>query len=339
MGDRYDRELLQQINESVDLFEYASQKMEMKKRGEDYFAHCTKHVDKTPSLCFTPSKNSYHCFSCGRGGYFINFLMDYEDLGFKEAVAKAARLATIDLTKICHSNTIAFLKEMRSLREVREKPKNEYRHEIIDTREYEKYKREQIDEWLEEGITQRMIDLFGCRLDTRQNRIIYPVYDISGNLINIKGRTRYANYKALKIPKYINYYSVGVMDYFQGLNITLPYIKESNEIIIFESVKSVMKAYSWGFCNCASAEKHTLTKEQENLLVKLKVNIVFAYDKEVNYTDKDVWKSIKKLKRVTNVYIIKDPKGLLGDKKCKNAPVDCGREVWEELYANKRKVV
>ena len=100
-----------------------------------------------------------------------------------------------------------------------------------------------------------------------------------------------------------------------------------------------MKAYAWGYRNCASAEKHTLTPEQTNLLVKLRVNVVFAYDTDVSYQDKDVAKSINKLRRVTNVYTINDYDELLGGTKAKNSPVDCGLDIWEELYDNREKVV
>ena len=184
-----------------------------------------------------------------------------------------------------------------------------------------------------------MIDLFGIRVDTISNRIVYPVYDMNKKLINIKGRTRYKNYKNLKLPKYINYYSVGVMDYFQSLELTLPYIKEKNEIIIFESIKSVMKAYGWGYKNCVSAEKHTLTPEQINLLIKLRVNVVFAYDTDVDYHKGEIKQNIDRLRKITNVFIIEDYDNLLGGIETKNAPVDCGYDIWEELYLNKKKVV
>ena len=82
-----------------------------------------------------------------------------------------------------------------------------------------------------------------------------------------------------------------------------------------------MKAYAWGYKNCASAEKHTLTPEQTELLVKLRVNVVFAYDTDVSYKDKDVAKSINKLRRVTNVYTINDYEELLGGAAAKNSPV------------------
>lgn len=332
----YDDEMLRQINDNADLLGYVSQEIELEKKGKDYFGHCPKHVDKTPSFSITPEKNSFYCFSCGRSGGIIGYLMEYEDLPFEDAVKKAATIANMDLTKMCQSKTIIFLRNWRLF--LQRHPEH-YQHPIIPKSEYTKFSKEKVQEWLDEGIEQSVMDLFGVRVDKRQNRIVYPVYDINGNLINVKARTRYKNYKELKIPKYINYYTIGVMDYFQGLNITLPYIKESNEVIIFESIKSVMKAYGWGYKNCVSAEKHTLTDQQIALLVKLRVNVVFAYDSDINYKNKDVRHDIDILKRVTNVYIIEDSDNLLGGAETKNSPADLGKEVWEELYENKRKVV
>lgn len=336
MEEFYDDDMLQQINENADLFEYVSQFIEMEQRGNDYFGHCPLHIDNTPSFSITPAKNSYYCFSCGKSGGIIGYLMDYEGLPFDKAVKKAAELAEMDLSKMCKSHTVSFLKKLRTYAL---KPNIAFEHDILDVSELDKYKKEPIWEWIDEGIEPEVMDLFGIMADTKQNRIVYPVYDINGNLINIKARTRYANYKKMKIPKYVNYYPVGVMDYFQSLNMTLPYIKEKNEVIIFESIKSVMKMYGWGYKNCVSAEKHTLTKEQENLLVKLKVNIVFAYDSDVSYRQKDVRKTLEKLKRVTNVYIIEDKHKLLGGAETKNSPADCGKEIWDELYETRKKVV
>ena len=330
----YDDEMLQEINASVDLLEYVSQSIEMEKRGRDYFGHCPLHIDKTPSFSITPSKNSYYCFSCGRSGGIIGYLMDYEHWRFDDAVDKAAKLGHMDLSTMCKSQTMSFLKKTKVL--MREKEK--VVHNILDAKELNKYEHGDVTEWINEGILQDVMDLFGVRINNRDNRIVYPVYDIDGNLINIKGRTRYENYKELGIPKYINYYSIGTMDYFQGLNITLPYVKDQNEVIIFESVKSVMKAYGWGYKNCASAEKHTITDEQLKLLVRLRVNVVFAFDSDVSYSDRDIKKTIDMLKRITNVYVIYDRKGLLGGKEAKNAPVDLSREIWEQLYFNKTKV-
>ncbi|MCD8289891.1 MAG: CHC2 zinc finger domain-containing protein [Prevotella sp.] len=336
MRTKYDDELLQKINDNVDLLEYVSQDIDMTRRGEDYFGRCPKHIDKTPSFSITPSKNCYYCFSCGRSGRFIGYLMDYEGLSFDEAVQKGAQLASVDMSKICASNTVQFLKRVKKLKS---KQIRSYSHKVLESSVLDNYKKEYPQLWLDEGITKEAMDKFGVMVDTWGNRIVYPVYDLAGRLINIKGRTMYQNYQDLDIPKYINYYKVGVMDYFQGLNYTLPDVKKQNEIILFESVKSVMKAWGWGYRNCASAEKHTLTEEQVMLLVKLKVNIVFAWDSDVDYQEKNVRSNIDKLKRVTNVYTINDRHNYLGGFEGKNAPVDLTKEIWEELYSEKRKVI
>ena len=82
-----------------------------------------------------------------------------------------------------------------------------------------------------------------------------------------------------------------------------------------------------------------MSSEQIDLLLSLKVDVVIAWDSDVSRSDRDVIDSLNKLKRFTNVYYISDPEKLLGGKETKNAPVDCGEEIWETLYRNKRKVV
>ena len=333
-----DSNTFQEINDRVDLLKYASQTIDMEKRGEDWWGRCPKHIDKTPSFSITPSKNYYYCFSCGRHGGIVKFLMDFEDLSYSQALKKAARLADMDENTLCRSEVYSFMVNTKNMLAKKIVPK----HRILSQYDFynSRYIRKSAKEWEEEGIPPEVQDLFEIRIDKRGNRIVYPVYDSEGHLINVKGRTRYPNYKELKIPKYVSYFRSGVVDYMQGMNITLPYIKEKNEIIIFESIKSVMKAYSWGYRNSASAEKHSLTDEQFKLVLSLRVNVVFAYDSDVDYRDRNgkVWRDIQKMKMFTNVYIIEDRKKLLGGKDAKNSPVDVSREVWEELYNNKRKI-
>ena len=331
---KYDDDMIQEISNNVDLLEYISQDIELQKRGKDYFGICPQHIDLTPSFSVTPSKNSFYCFSCNRGGGIIQYLMEYEAMSFDNAVNKASNLACIDLSTMCQSQTVKINKRLRKL-----KQKNEpVEHVILNKREIEKYRIGEVKEWLEEGIRQLEIDLFEVRLDDTSNRIVYLVYDINSRLINIKGRIRNIDYKKMGLPKYINYFKVGTIDYFQGLNITLPYIKQSREILIFESIKSVMKLFSFGYKNAASAEKHTLTEEQIKLLIRLRVNVVFCYDSDVSYSEREVAKNINTLRKFTNVYIIEDKNNLMGGVEAKNSPADLGHEIWENLYNTRRKV-
>lgn len=308
----------------------------MQRRGEDYYGRCTLHTDRTPSFTITPSKNRFYCFGCGRGGGIIEYLKEYEGRRFNEAVEQAARLSGVDLDKMCRSETMIFLKKLKKWSQKRSEL---FCHTVIPEEEYRKFSHSPVPEWIEEGIPQETLDTFDVRVDDTANRIVYPVRDIDSRLINIKGRTRYRNFKDLRIPKYINYYEIGVMDYLQSLDMALPFIRERREVVVFESVKSVMKAWSWGQKNCVSAEKHTLTPEQILLLAKLRADVVFAYDTDVDYVSRDVKKDIDRLKNITNVFVISDMENLLGGAQTKNAPADCGKDVWETLYHNKRRVV
>lgn len=333
---KYDGEMLKEIDDRADLIGYVKSNYELTQRGDNLYMNCPKHTDLTPSLAFSIKDGFYHCFSCGRSGRMIWWLHDYEGLTFDEAVEKAARIADVDLQTMCQSEAMIYLKKIG---QCFQRKRQKFEHVVINPKEYDKFKKAKIPEWEEEGIDPAVMNLFDIRLDDRGNRIVYPVYDIEGNLINVKGRTRYKNYKELKLQKYINYYKVGKLDYFQCLNHNLTYVKEKREIIVFESIKSVMKAYGWGYKNCVSAETHSLSDEQIDLLIRLKVTVVLAWDSDVNRYDQDVIDSLKKLKQFTDVFYISDRDDLLGGAEAKNSPVDCGEEVWETLYEQKRKVI
>lgn len=322
-----DKDTIKKINAEVNLIDYVSTKLPLTKRGKNYFCNCPLHEDKTPSLSFNEDKNLFYCFSCGRGGGIINFLIEYEGYNFDNAIKKASNLAKIDLSKICQSKTISFLRNIDN----EEKCVKE-EHEILDKSILNKYNKEPITLWQEEGISQEVMDLFEIMIDKKANRIVYPVYDMNGNLINIKGRTMHEAYKELKIPKYINYYNVNTLDYFQGYNVAKEFIKD--DIIIFEGIKSVMKVFNWGYKNSVSAECHSLSNEQIDILIGLGKDITLAFDADVNYNSSDIKSATNKLKRVLNVYII-EPHGLITDKE---SPPDRGKEVWEILYKNRRKV-
>lgn len=335
MSKDFEDDVIQEINANADLVEIAEDFVRLYKRGSnEYFCCCPLHVDKTPSL--TISNNNFYCFSCGTGGRVFGFLTKICKMTREEAIQYGMNILGIDVSKMCKSETIKYLKSVK--RQTRIVDGEKFVHPILPKYAIEKYSREPVLEWEKEGIKPEIIDLFGVRIDNYTNRIVYPVYDLDGNLINVKGRTRYKEYKLLGLTKYMNYNKIGVMDYFQCLNVTLPYIKEKNEVIIFESIKSVMKAYGWGYKNCVSAEKHVLTDEQILLLVQLKVNVVFAYDSDVDYNCTAVKKDIDKLRMITNVFVIMDDDGVLGGEKGKNAPVDLGEDIWENLYKERRKV-
>ena len=333
----YEEGFLHKIIDRIDLLAYIGQDLEFRKHGNEYFASCPKHLDKTPSFSVTPRVNMFYCFSCGRGGNIINYMMMYEGKTYGQAVEKAASLAKMDLSEMCRSQTVML---NRKRQREQERKGMTGKHPLLDSRSYDDFIKGPVREWLEEGIRQEEIDTFDIRLDLRSNRIVYPVYDMEGNFINVKGRTLFRDYKKLNIQKYINYYPVGSVDYFQGYYVTAPYIRDTKEIKVFEGIKSVMKLFGYGFCDGLSAEKHTLTDKQIQWLIQADIkDVVFCYDSDVSYEEKAVLRDLNILKRFLNVYIVKEKDGLLGGPEAKNSPVDCGRDVWNFLYANRKKII
>ena len=64
-----------------------------KRSGANQFGLCPFHSEKTPSFSVNQEKQIYHCFGCGKGGSVINFIMEIENLGYRDAVAFLARRA------------------------------------------------------------------------------------------------------------------------------------------------------------------------------------------------------------------------------------------------------
>lgn len=319
------------IKDKINLLEYLQQYFPFERRSNKYFTCCPFHDEKTPSFMVDPESHYYHCFGCGESGDIITFVMKYEGLTYPEAVTKLAQIAGVGFSMLKKSNTVEILKSYKPCRHT------PYNHVILPEETYDNYSIGRITSWEQEGISPEIISAYDIRLDTRAQRIVYPVRDINGQLINIKGRTLVEDFKSLRIPKYINYYKVGCMDYLQGLDKKKELIKASGEVIIFEGVKSCMKLDDWCESPCVSSETAGLTQEQIELILRLHCNVVIAYDQDK--TLQDIYESVKWISRFTNLDIISDPQHLLGDVSNKNSPVDMGYDVWQELYKNKERVV
>lgn len=336
----YDSEYLDEIGEKVNLLDYAeSQGFEFESHGREHYTNCPLHVDKTPSLSITEDADGnctkFFCHSCKTGGGIIKWLITFEHLTFNDAVIKSSELAGMKVRKGCSSPVVRYLRSKNL--NIKKSVIKTVSHEILSEDKFTKYSKEPIPEWESEGIQKDIINKFDIRIDNAMNRIVYPVRDINGNLINVKGRTRYPNYKALRVPKYLNYYKIGDMDYFQSLDLALPYVREAGEIIICESIKSTMKCWGWGIKNVCSAETHGMTDYQLKLLLRLQCDVVIAFDNDVNFYSKEnikLRKQLNKLKCLTNVYYIIDNVGYLGEK---DSPMDCGEQVYRELYARRKR--
>lgn len=328
----FDDAVVKDACDKIDLLNYASGVIDFARQGPDsYAAKCPNHKDINASLFLTPSKNLWYCFGCAKGGGIINFIMEYEHLSYVDAVKKVLGLAgvsEVDARPKLRSSSLGFFKKVYGEQKVRPAAPardclpEDYMEQFVD---------ETPEEWVEEGIDPEVMRLYGVRIDKRGNRIVYPVRDNDGNLIGVKGRTRYKDFKLLGIQKYMNYVKIGTCNYFQGMQQAADAIRESNEVIIVEGIKSVMKIRSFGMENVIAAETSRLNEAQIRLLIQKRIkNIVIAFDQDVDL--EKIEENTLKLRRFANVSVVFDMDGLLEPKM---SPCDAGKDVWLQLYNNR----
>lgn len=335
---QYSQEALAEMASHVNLYDYAKQSVDFRKHINGiHYCECIFHHEKTPSLAFYEGQNRYYCFGCGAKGNIYNWLMKTEGLSFGKAVEKVASMTGTDPKNYVESESMSIYKELSRLSD------NNYKKEdatevrtILDfDKDYlQKFEKLYPQEWIDEGITKEAMDYYEVMVDEASNRIVYPVYDNDLNLIGVKGRTRYENFKELHLAKYMNYNKLGRIDYFAGIKQAEPYIKKSREVIVFEGIKSCMKCNVWGYKNTVAAETCEINPEQFNLLLRKGIaTIVIAFDKGVTFGK--IRKMCETYKSYFNIWVIMDTHSLLDDKM---SPVDAGKDVWDQLYSQKIRI-
>lgn len=331
----YDSDVLNEMADEIDLLDYASNTLNFKKRGiNTYGTNCPLHNDKTPSLMINTDNNNYHCYSCGVHGNIYNWLRDFEGLTFQQAVQKVSKLTGSDIKNLKCSETVTFFKKMRNLTKLSNSTSFDdsevSKREILPPDTMDTFLDEIPQEWIDEGIDADVMRLYGVRIDSKANRIVYPVYDKERNLIAVKGRTRYPNYKQLGLQKYMFYQKIGKLDFFVGWQEAMFMIDVTKEVYLFEGIKSCMKAYSWGYQNSLSCETSHISDGQIKWLIQHDIKIVnICFDSDAKI--KEIKKNISTLKKFLNIYLVADKRNLLGGKEAKASPVDKGKDIWESL--------
>lgn len=90
---RYSDDVIEEVRTKNDIVDVVSQYVKLTRKGSSYFGLCPFHNEKTPSFSVTPAKQMYYCFGCGAGGNVFNFVMEYENYTFGEALSYLAQRA------------------------------------------------------------------------------------------------------------------------------------------------------------------------------------------------------------------------------------------------------
>ncbi|GIW65971.1 MAG: DNA primase [Candidatus Parcubacteria bacterium] len=306
------QQILQEIKEKLDIVEFISNYVELKKAGNYYKGLCPFHQEKNPSFFVSPQKQIFKCFGCNIAGDVVTFYMRTENLSFKEAINNLAQKLNIDLKYLENSDNLS---QNKKLLEINRIALNFFKKNLINNPSVINY-------LTQRGLTKETIEKFdlgyaergsylrdylfnlGYNLDLIkeagllneknedkfQGRIIFPLIDHKKRLVGFTGRL----YPEVKYgPKYLNTAENKIFKkskFLYGLVYSLSEIEKIKEIIIVEGQFDFLLAYQNGLQNIVAVSGSAFTQDQVNILKTYAKNFILAFDNdEAGF--KSSWKS------------------------------------------------
>lgn len=273
-------------------------------RGKNYFGICPFHDDHNPSMSVSPEKGVYKCFVCGNAGNVFNFVMEYEKVSFYEAVKIVADKigVSIDISTSKKENTkksplydiynIAYKFYQNNLNTVYGKDAKKY---LLDRKIDEdviknfniglslsdselcnalKAKGFKDDDIVSSGVAvQNGNNIY----DIYKNRIMFPLYDLEGNVVGFSGRI----YNQKSESKYINTKETEIFkkgELLYNYHIAKKEARKEKNIIVVEGFMDVIRLSTIGIVNVVATMGTAVTKYQLNLIQKLAPNITLMFD-------------------------------------------------------------
>ncbi|MDO5568843.1 MAG: DNA primase [bacterium] len=294
------QEIVNEIRQKNDIVNVVSLYLPLEKRGKNYFGVCPFHDDKNPSMSVSPDLQMYHCFSCKAAGNVFKFVADYEHVSYNEAIKLLGEKVGItvggnipkkenpnnkyyevlDIAKKFYQNNIntslgTYAKKYLAARSIDSDTIKKFEiglsHTASSVTKLLLNKEYSIDDLIALGLSN------GRTKDIFINRIMFPLYDPSGNVIAFSGRI----YNTEDNSKYINTKETPI---FKKREIVYNYhnahkhLLKNDSIIVMEGFMDVIRASTVGIDNCVAIMGTAVTKQQLVLIRKLSNNIILCFD-------------------------------------------------------------
>lgn len=297
-------EKINEIRNSVNIVDVISSYIPLTPKGKNYFGVCPFHDDTNPSMSVSTTRQIYKCFSCGATGTVFKFIMDYENISFIQAVKKVADIGGI---KISISSNDSFKKQAHStLNDIYDLSLKLYINNLntaqgIEAKKY-LYQRDINDEIIKEfqiGLALRkntLSSIFSKKFNEKEllssgligknekgyydlfyDRIMFPLYDLSGNVVAYSGRI----YNRKDNSKYFNTRETEIFkkgellyNYHRAKDIA----RRKNQIIIMEGFMDVIRAYAVDIKNVVATMGTAVTPNQAHLIKKMAKEIILCFD-------------------------------------------------------------
>ena len=294
-------DLINQIRSKVDIVDIIGERIPLVSKGKNFFGVCPFHDDTNPSMSVSREKQIYTCFSCHATGNVFNFLMDYEHMEFKEVLKYLGDRVGIDtgsvhvskkntkFDKFYDAYSLALKYYQNNLNStVGVKAKKYLLSRKIDDsiiKEFEIGLSLETPDDLTKLLMKKDYDLVSLNRiglsndnhDIYNDRIMFPLYDITGKTVGFSGR----RYDDIKENKYVNTRETDIFKKGENLyhyHIAKEECRVSKSVIVMEGFMDVIRASTIGVKNTVALMGTALTKEQINLLKRLSKNIILCLD-------------------------------------------------------------
>lgn len=294
--------------------------VQLKRNGTRHTGLCPFHGEKTPSFTVFEETESFYCFGCGAGGDVITFVMKYQNLDYMEAVRYLAERSGMQLPEAEGRNAAFQRRRRERMYEMHKLAARFFYHTLTGAEgragleyltgrgigreaivrfglgyapdSFSALKEElrsrgyTVDEMLAAGLLARS-ERSGGTYDKFRNRVMFPVFDLRGNVVAFSGRILGDGR-----PKYLN--SPETEIFTKGscvFGLHLAKNEPDGTLILCEGNLDVVSLAQAGFTGAVAPLGTAFTKEQARILAKYAKKIVVAFDNDsagLKATDKAI---------------------------------------------------
>jgi DNA primase len=300
---------IEEVLEIARVDEIVGETVDLKRRGSNLIGLCPFHGEKTPSFIVSPAKNIYKCFGCGKGGRPLDFLMEYHQMSFVEAIQHLAQKYNVVLEEtLLTPEQKERIDERESYYLINEFAAKYYFKQAQDT---DFGRSIALGYFKSRGISEEMVEKFqlgfapadgssfvnsatlqGFDLNKLKelglvnksnkdffvNRIVFPIRNFSGKVVGFAGRTLE---KSSQKPKYIN--SIESIIYnkreiLYGAYDAKQSIRRQDHCILVEGYTDAIGLHQFGISHVVATSGTSLTEEHVKLIKRQTQNILFLFD-------------------------------------------------------------
>lgn len=300
---------IEEIRSKIDLVQYISETVPLKKAGRNFKACCPFHAEKTPSFMVSPERQIWKCFGCQKGGDIFSFVMEQERVEFGEALRLLAKKAGVVLRRYQPTKSES---EKDKLYEINHLAAEFFHYLLIN----HPVGRRALNYILQRGITKESLEQFklgyapaswdelqkflvgkkkysvfdlekaglvvksdrGSFYDRFRDRLMFPLFDHRGNIVGFAGRLLDPNAKEAKYvntPETVIYHKSELL---YPLQITKEEIKKAGAAVVVEGELDAISSYQVGIKNVVAIKGSALTEFQARLLKRFTENLILSLD-------------------------------------------------------------